>query len=580
MEADYQMNQLRSIIENAGAYIGKMTASQKLLLGSLAVIAAMTMFLVSQYASKPSLVDLMSDSGNSMSLSSLRAAGIDAQVVNGTIQVPPSQRSRAVAVLAQSGQLPGDTTLLFGNLIQSQDWKASKEQNRQQYTIALQNELSRTISQFRHVNKASVILDVPQSSGLGRAVRMPSASITMLSNGGAILGQDVVDAAAGIVMGAVSGLDPKNIQVIDGTTGQPRAVSSADSRLSSKFMDQAHAVGDDKKLQIQDMLGHIPGVIISVTAMVDVTKVQSTERAYSKMDFGSISAVKSQGNTEDTTQQASKGAEPGVRSNQTASINEGGGSGNSSNSTDTIKEYDNQFGYVETSTLDHRGMPTHIRASIIIPEEYIRELLTNAMPPAEDGSEPAEITSEDIRERFEGMDGNSGFKSLIVKQVTPHLIGQSSDGSMINGDVIVSMAPIGDAYRRVGQVQSAGFMGSLMGSGGGGGSMMLGNGNLVETVLVGILAAVSVLMMLMMVKRSSKNIELPTAEELVGLPPQLEGASDLIGEADEGESAMAGIEIDDADMQVQQLRKQVDELIATDPESAAGLMERWAEVEE
>lgn len=574
------MNQLRSIIENAGAYIGKMTASQKLLLGSLAVIAAMTMFLVSQYASKPSLVDLMSDSGNSMSLSSLRAAGIDAQVVNGTIQVPPSQRSRAVAVLAQSGQLPGDTTLLFGNLIQSQDWKASKEQNRQQYTIALQNELSRTISQFRHVNKASVILDVPQSSGLGRAVRMPSASITMLSNGGAILGQDVVDAAAGIVMGAVSGLDPKNIQVIDGTTGQPRAVSSADSRLSSKFMDQAHAVGDDKKLQIQDMLGHIPGVIISVTAMVDVTKVQSTERAYSKMDFGSISAVKSQGNTEDTTQQASKGAEPGVRSNQTASINEGGGSGNSSNSTDTIKEYDNQFGYVETSTLDHRGMPTHIRASIIIPEEYIRELLTNAMPPAEDGSEPAEITSEDIRERFEGMDGNSGFKSLIVKQVTPHLIGQSSDGSMINGDVIVSMAPIGDAYRRVGQVQSAGFMGSLMGSGGGGGSMMLGNGNLVETVLVGILAAVSVLMMLMMVKRSSKNIELPTAEELVGLPPQLEGASDLIGEADEGESAMAGIEIDDADMQVQQLRKQVDELIATDPESAAGLMERWAEVEE
>jgi len=575
------MNQLRRIIENAGTYIGKMTASQKLLLGSLAVIAAMTMFLVSQYASKPALVDLMSDSGNTMTLSSLRAAGIDAQVVNGTIQVPPSQRSTAVAVLAQSGQLPGDTTLLFGNLVQSQDWKASKEQHRQQYTIALQNELSRTISQFRHVNKASVILDVPQSSGLGRAVRLPSASITMHSSGGSILGQDVVDAAAGMVMGAVSGLDPKNIQVVDGTTGQPRTVSSADSRLSSKFMDQAHAVGDDKKLQIQDMLGHIPGVIISVTAMVDVTKVQSTERAYSKMDSGSVSAVRSQGNTEDTMEQASKGAEAGVRSNQTASINTGGGTGNSSNSTDTIKEYDNQFGYTETSTLDHRGMPTHIRASIIIPEEYIRELLNNAQPAAEDGGEPVEITLEDIRERFEGMDGNSGFKSLIIKQVTPHLIGQSPDGTMINGDVIVSMAPIGDAYRRVGQVQSAGFMGSLMGSGGGGGgSMVFGNGSLVETVLVGILAAVSVLMMLMMVKRSSKNIELPTAEELVGLPPQLEGASDLIGEADEGESAMAGIEIDDADMQVQQLRKQVDELIATDPESAAGLVERWAEVEE
>jgi len=581
MEAEDPMNQLRRIIDNAGVYIGKMTASQKLLLGSLAVILAMTMFLVSQYASKPALVDLMSDSGSAMTMSSLRAAGIDAQVVNGTIQVPPSQRGMAMAVLAQSGNMPGDTTLLFGNLGEAQDWKASKEQHRQQFNIALQNELSRDIANLRSVNKASVILDVPQSSGLGRAVRVPSASITMFSSGGGSLSQDIVDAAAGMVMGAVSGLDPKNIQVIDGTTGQPRTVSSADSRLSSKFMDQASAIGDGKKQQIQQMLGHIPGVIISVTAMVDVTKVQSIERAYSKMEFGSISAVKSQGNTEDTMQQASKGAEPGVRSNQTASINTGGGTGNSSNSTDTIKEFDNQFGYVETSTLDHRGMPTHIRASIIIPEEYIRELLTNALPPAEDGSEPVEITAEEIRERFEGMDGNSGFKSLVMKQVAPHLIGQSPDGSMINGEVIVSMAPIGDAYRRVGQVQSAGFMGSLMGSGGGGGgSMVFGNGSLVETVLIGVLAAVSVLMMLMMIKRSSKNIELPTAEELVGLPPQLEGTSDLIGEADESESAMAGIEIDDADMQIQQLRKQVGELIAADPESAAGLVERWAEVED
>jgi len=574
------MNQLRQIIDNAGVYIGKMTATQKLLLASLAVIAAMTMFLVTQYASKPALVDLMGESGNSMSLSSLRAAGIDAQVVEGKIQVPPSQRSSAVAVLAQSGQLPGDTTLLFQNLIGSQDWKASKEQHRQQFTIALQNELSRAISQFRNVKSASVILDIPQSSGLGRAVRVPSASITMFSSGGMPIGQDTVDAAAGTVMGAVSGLDAKKIQVIDGTSGQPRVVSSADSRLTSKFMDQARSVEDGKKQQIQEMLGHIPGIIVSVTAMVDVKKVQSSERAYAKVDEGTVSAVKSQGSNEDVIEQGSKGAEPGVRSNQTASINTGGGSGNSSNSAETKKEYENQFGYKVMDTIDHRGMPTHVRASIIVPEEYIREMIENSLPPVEDGAELAVISSEDIRERFEGMDGNSGFKSLIVKQVTPHLMGVSPDGSMINGDVMVSMAPIGDAYKRVGQMQSTGFMNSMLGSGGGGGSMLLGNGNLVETVLVGVLAAVSIFMMLMMVKRSSKDIQLPTAEELVGLPPQLEGGSDLIGEADESDSAMAGIEVDDAVIQIQQLRDQVSELISSDPEAAASLVERWAEVEE
>jgi flagellar biosynthesis/type III secretory pathway M-ring protein FliF/YscJ len=581
MEAEVSMNQLRQVLDNAGIYIGKMTASQKLLLASLAVIAAMTMFLVSQYASKPALVDLMAESGDTMAVSSLRAAGIRAEVVNGQIQVPPSQQTSAMAVLAQSGQLPGDTTLLFQNLIQSQDWKASKEQHRQQFNIAMQNELSRIISQFRFVKSANVILDVPQSSGLGRAVRVPTASVTIFTSGGAPIGQDTVDAVAGMVMGAVSGLSPKNIQVIDGSTGQPRTVSSEDSRMASKFLDQSQTVADDKKQQIKEMLGHIPGVIVSVSAMVDVKKVASTERAYALADQGSVSLVKTQGATEDKMQQASRGAEPGVRSNQTASINTGGASGNTSESSDTVKEYDNQFGYTETQTVDPRGMPTHISASIIVPEEYIREILTKAQPASDDGSEPTPITAEDIRERFEGMDGNSGFKSLIVQQVKPHLMGQAPDGSILDGDVVVSMAPIGDAYDKIGQVQSAGFMGSMLGGGGASGpSLLLGNGNLVETLLVGVLAVVAIFMMLTMVKRSSKHIELPSAEELVGIPPQLEGMSDMIGEADEGDAAMTGIEVEDAMIEIQQLREQVGELINADPEAAAGLIERWAEVEE
>lgn len=569
------MNQLREMMENAGTYIGKMGASQKLLLGSLAVIAAMTIFLVSQYASKPAMVDLIGESGNSLSLTSLRNAGIDAQVVDGQIKVPPAQQSAAVAVLAQSGQLPGDTTLMFGNLIGSQDWKASKEQHRQQYYIALQNELSKAISQFRNVRSANVILDVPQTSGLGRAVKVPSASITMFSQGGGI-GQGTVDAVAGMVMGAVSGLNPKNIQVIDGTTGQSRSVSTSDSRMASQFMDQAMSFREDKKQQIQEMLGHIPGVIVSVTAMVDVKKVASTEKAFAKVDEGTVAAVKTQQSAEDTMQQASRGAEPGVRSNQTASINTGSGAGNSSNSNETVKEYENQFGYTIKETIDHRGMPTHITASIIIPDEYIREILTNAQVVA-DGAEPEPISAEDVQEWFSGPDGTTGFKQTVSQLVSPHLMGLAPDGTMLTGEVMVSSAPIGDAYRAQGQIQSAGFMGSVLGSGGGG-SMMLGNGNLVETVLVGILAAVSVLMMLMMVKKSSKNIELPTAEELVGLPPQLDGMDDLIGEADESDAAMTGIEVEDATVQIQQLREQVSELIKSDPESAAGLVDRWAEV--
>ncbi len=571
------MGKLRQIIENASTQVTRMSATQKLLIASLAVIAAMTLFLVSQYAAKPSLVDLMADSTDPVALATLRSAGIDAQVVNGSIQVPPSQRSGAVAVLSQAGQLPGDTTLMFQNLIQSQDWKASKEQHRQQYMIALQNELSRVISRFRMVDRASVILDVPQVSGLGRATKVPTASISIFSSGGGV-SQDTVDAAAGLVMGAVSGLSPKNVQVIDGSTGTARYVSDEDSRSSSKFLDFSREVSHEKKRQIEEMLAHIPGVVVSVSAMVDVTSVASTERAYAPEQKGSVSLLRSQGGLEDSVQQQSKGAESGVRSNQTASINSGSNTGTTSNTNETNKEFDNQFGYVETQTVDPRGMPTHMRASIIVPEEYVRDLLLRSKAAAaSDGAEPEPVTDEEVRDRFEGIDGNSGLKGLIMQQVSPHLIGQSADGAMLTGDVNVAMSPFGDAYRSVGQVQSAGFMGGLMG---GSGAPMLGNGNLIETVLVGVLAAIAVVLMLMMVKRAGKTVELPSAEELLGMPPQLESLNDLIGEADESETAMQGIEVDDAVVQIQKLREQVSELISNDPTSAAGLVERWAEFQE
>jgi len=577
------MDQIRRILDNAGQYIGKMSATQKLLIASLVVIASMTLFLVSQYASAPARVELMSQTGDTAALTALTRAGIDAEVVDGSIQVPPGQRASAVAVLSEAGQLPGDTQLMFRNLIDSQDWKASREQHRQQYYIALQNELSRVISRLSGVRRANVILDVPERSGLGRAAREPSASVTIFGSGGSSLSQNTVDAAAGLVMGAVSGLVPARVKVVDGSSGAPRMVSSEDSRLSSRFLEFAREVETAKKRQIMDMLSHIPGVKVSVTAMVDVTRVAKVERAYAPEQQGSVSMLRSQNGMEDTVEEATRGAEAGVRSNQTASINTGSNSGTRASASETTKEFENQFGYTEQEIVDPRGMPTHIRASIVIPEEYVAELVErqnngNGVGGADAPDQDAQAASpEAISERFLGVGADPGFRGLIAEQVRPHLIGQGPDGAMIDGDVVVSMTPFGESYRAGSSVQGAGFMGTLVGGGPGG---ALGNGNLVETALVGVLALIALFMMLMMVRRSGKKMSMPSAEELVGVPPQLEGMEELIGEADESESAMAGIEVDDAMIQIQKLREQVGEMIAADPQNAATMVERWADIED
>ncbi len=163
------MNQLRQALATIQTYLGRMTASQKLLVGSLAVIALMTFFVVSRYAASPTLVDLMQDDPNLRMVDSLQAAGIGATTENGRLMVPETQRVSALAMLGQNGQLPADTATLFENLAQRQDWKNSREQNRVQFNLALQNELARVISSFGGIKSASVIIDVPEQGERGDA---------------------------------------------------------------------------------------------------------------------------------------------------------------------------------------------------------------------------------------------------------------------------------------------------------------------------------------------------------------------------------------------------------------------------
>ena len=207
-------------------------------------------------------------------------------------------------------------------------------------------------------------------------------------------------------------------------------------------------------------------------------------------------------------------------------------------------------------------------ASVIIPEEYIEKMIGRTRPVVE-GEEPTPITAQESLDFFET--NKAKFESLIL----PHLVSVGSDGLPTQGDLTVSMASVGMGLIPGGSIQGAGFMGSLAG---GGGSGMLGaSGKLIETALIGVLAIVSLGMMAMMVKRSSKKVELPSAKELVGVPPHLDTIEDLVGEAGEGEHVMTGIELEDNLVEVQQLREQVAELIKQNPESAASLVERWAE---
>ncbi len=565
---------LRQLLDNIRSSLGRMTATQKLLVGSLAVIAMMSLFLVVQYTARPSMVSLIAEDPNANIVQTLQTAGIDAALDGGQVIVPANQRHAAVTVLGESGNLPGDTRLLFQNLIEVQDWKASKEMNRQRYRLALQNELARVIGGFDNVKSATVIIDTPPSTGLGRAATRSTASVTVFTRDGSGLPQASVDAVARLVSGAQSGLSVRDVQVIDGSTGRPRVPTDHDDVAASTYLEYSQKVESSTQRKLEGVLGHIPGVVVKVTARVDVTRVSSsTERALPK-GSGTEAILANTTDKSETMSDATRSAAPGVRSNQQADINYGSSQGTSSELTDATSSFQILPGREKRSVLDPRGMPTHLAASVGVPQHWVEALVMQSKALASaDGEEPEPATQAEIEDRFEQI--RPGIESAVAL----HLVGVGATGDQVPGDLSVSMIqtvaslPGFQGAGMMGTSGGGGFMASLVGGSGG-----ISGAGLVELVVVGSLALVALFMMFVLVRKSGKRPDLPNAEDIAGVPPALKAPSDLVGEVTEGETPMEGIELDDDDVSISKMREQVLKMVEGDAKNAANLVTRWVSV--
>jgi flagellar M-ring protein FliF len=558
------MNAVRRVISSAREYLGKMTASQKLLVGSVGVIAAMALFLVAQYTARPTMVDLFLTGDAAVqqtTLEALRAANIPAELKANKVVVPAEYRSMAVAQLAEAGALPNDTTLLFANLLDRQGFYYSKQQNDQAFLIALQNELSRTIRGFSNVRDATVILDIPEPRGIGAAVRHPTASATVFTRSGGALSQNEVDAIAELIAGARAGLTLANIRVIDGSAGKQRRPTNPDDVLPTTYLEHAGAVEEQLQRKLSDLLGYIRGATIAVTAQVDVTRVNQQSVKYFSPDEGGSAVVPTRTNTSSTTQgRSERSAEPGVRSNAQGDILSSGGSGAATTLSEeqSEKEFETAIGSETTTTQDPRGMPTLLAASINVPRTYIVEQL--AASAAEGAAAP---TDAEIEARFELE------RQRIEESVKPHLVTVSGAGR-VEGAVVVSMISAG-VWEPAPTETRAGLLGGLVGAGGG----VLGGEGLIEKGLLALLAVGAMGMMLLMVRKATRPMQLPTAEELSGVPRTLPTINDMVGEADESEAPMTGIEVGDDEVRARMLAEQVAELVGTNPDGAANLLGRW-----
>ncbi|MBY0113911.1 MAG: hypothetical protein K2Y21_13925 [Phycisphaerales bacterium] len=582
------MDALRNILVTIQEQLSKLTALHKLLVAAGVVIVLMVFAVTYTVTSQRDYEEFLpggTPADHAKAEAFLSARNIKFTKVGNRVMVPAGQASQLIADYTLAGNMPEDSSTLFRNMLEKQTWYSTRQQNEQVYNLALQNELANIISRFSGVSKAWVVIDAPERAGLGAGSRKPTASATVFASNGRGLDQATVDAIAGLLASSRAGLTIENVRVIDGNMRRQRRATSLDDQASSTYLEDVTKWENTTREKLVGFLSYIPEVMVAVTAQIDNTRLNRVREEYLPKDSGTISMLKREKtNTQSETGGTGNGAESGIRSNTGMDVATSPSSSQTgSNKKDEETEFMSYPGRVQDSIVDNKGRPTMVAVSVNVPEAFVAAQLA---PPGEKKDDKATApTPEQLKAKFD-----ADIKPRIIDSVLPHVkamvaaanpgVGAEELNKLLLTQVSVSMIPLDLALASTG---GGGLLTGGNGGGGGGGSgasLPLGlSVGLIENILLGGMALLAMGMMTLMVKKTARKAELPTAEEIVGLPPALETKSDLIGEADESDAPMMGIEVDDAEVRTGKMLEQVNDFVKGSPDGAAKLLNRWITTE-
>lgn len=561
------MDKVRKAIDTVRSRLSDLKPVHKVLLGSGLVILVLVMVIVSQYSGQSRTVAFSVPlSDHETVRTRLAAAGVRFTTAGSDFLVPAGQQWEAMSILSQPGTGTSGAAVLL-DLIKDQPWYANRHQNRQQYYAALNRVLSDVISGWSYVKSATVFLTAPEerAGGLGRAAGKPAASV-------AIVPIDVnftpaqVEGIAMFLSGAVPGLEPGNVTVLNANTGQPMRTRNEQDMASSAYMDLQARVDSYWRTKIEDNLRHIPAVIVQVNAQVDASRERINDLTYKKDGEGSISPLTSETETRTSSTDASTGGAAGVQPNTGAGLTSSGTPSNSSTSTETSAQFDPKAGRRETVREDPKGYARKINATVKIPRSFFQRVWRLRNPDATEGPDDAALTALEAEEVTKIT---AEVKALIDTEAANSVDGATSFVGTVVVNTYTDLDPPPDPAREA--QAGSGFFGLP--------------GEFVRlpwsSMGLALLAAMSLFMMFRLVRHAASNRELPSAAELVGIPPSLSTSIDeLIGEADESDPAIDAVELDDEELRTRTIMQQLNDLVGRDPADATRVVNRWVSSEE
>ncbi len=536
------------------AFLTQLSFTARWLIGCLLIIFVLVGWLMMQYVAKPDMVPITRFAGERQPevIAKLQASGIAVRTEGGQLQIPADQYDEAMVVLVSSDLLAPDTAGAFDDMIARQSPWQSNAQNAQAFLLAKQKVLGQIIGKMGNVRSASVMLSTPEKQGFGATYVRPSASVNVVMRGKRRLDKSLVEAISGLVSGALAEMAPQDVVVIDANRGRQFTVKSPDDVLPGETLELVQQLEHRYRGKVTDVLSYIPGVIIAVNVRVDPVHTKQIE----EYDYEQSEPLKSEFSRETERRDITNAGEPGARPNTGLDIAGSSTAGSMERITENRNEFVEKNLTRRTHTTESGHMTKQVSVTINVPRSYFVGVFKQGKPA--DVEDPDEPTLRPVIEQQIAQ---------IESQVEP-LIRVDQN----NGVVQAHMIPDRDKLMAL-----AGLIGQDVGPGGIVGVMQSG---WVKPIGLATLGLVSLLMMFSMVRKATQAPELPSTEDLAGVPPKLPGEEEITGEVAEADGTMIGLEVSEEELELRRMADQIAEMIKSNPYEASTLLNRWILTEE
>lgn len=209
------------------------------------------------------------------------------------------------------------------------------------YTRALQGELARTITSLDPVESTRVHLAIPEKRLFKQQQKQATASVIVSLIPGRALDEEQVKGVIHLVSGSVTGLDPKNVTVIDsnGVLLEDAIKKDDEKLLSVDMLAFQQEVEHRLEIRAQDLLDKTMGkdkAMVRVTATLDFAKVEKSEELFDAEE----PVIRSEQINQEASGSQTAGGVPGVQSNLQGNTTTPATAGPSSNKSSRITNYE------------------------------------------------------------------------------------------------------------------------------------------------------------------------------------------------------------------------------------------------